>query len=243
MAEDGRKTNLTKTKEGGKASCKSANITATPTRGTINAVTPNAKQTKEQEQDSLKILGNNMKKGLKAYFGAGKRIPASSKDRNPISTVLQRRDGQGNAPRKKNGSNVEPSAEKEGEGDKNNTVRSTSNTKKGTKALRKESARNEEHQNKKPRSADEGSGGEDSKQVRKGSDKKGRGQGGSMVNLESMRASMKKKGSGTQAAKKKAAMKKKEDSVDKTKGRKKKSTFAEPDLLEITSCASCTSIQ
>ncbi len=40
---------------------------------------------------------------------------------------------------------------------------------------------------------------------------------------------MKKKGSGSQAAKKKAAVKKKEDSVDKTKGRKKKATFAEPD--------------
>ncbi len=39
----------------------------------------------------------------------------------------------------------------------------------------------------------------------------------------------KKKGSRTQAAKKKAAVKKKEDTVHKTKGRKKKTTFAEPD--------------
>ncbi len=42
-----------------------------------------------------------------------------------------------------------------------------------------------------------------------------------MVNLELTSALMKKKGSGTQAAKTKAATKKKEDSMDKTKGRKK----------------------
>ncbi len=40
---------------------------------------------------------------------------------------------------------------------------------------------------------------------------------------------MKKKGTGTQAAKKKEVAKTKEDSVDKTKERKKKATFAEPD--------------
>ncbi len=54
MAEDGGKTNLTETKEGGKAGRKSTNITATLTRGTIKAVTPNKKQSKEQEQDSSK---------------------------------------------------------------------------------------------------------------------------------------------------------------------------------------------
>jgi hypothetical protein len=41
---------------------------------------------------------------------------------------------------------------------------------------------------------------------------------------------MKKMGSRTQAAKMKAAAKTKEDSVDKTKGRKKKATFTEPVL-------------
>jgi hypothetical protein len=57
----------------------------------------------------------DIKKGLKAYFGAGKRIPAPSKDGNPILRVVQRRDRQGNTPRGKSGSKVEPNAEKEGE--------------------------------------------------------------------------------------------------------------------------------
>ncbi len=47
MAEDRGKINRTEMKEGGKAGRKSTDITATPTRGTINAVTPNAKQPKQ----------------------------------------------------------------------------------------------------------------------------------------------------------------------------------------------------
>ncbi len=67
-----------------------------------------------------------------------------------------------------------------------------------------------------------------------------------MVDLESMNVLMKKKGSRTQAAKKKAATKTKEDSVDKTKGTKKKATFAEPykagkkeDKKEVEACNRC----
>ncbi len=65
--------------------------------------------------------------------------------------------------------------------------------------------------------------------MKKGSEEKGGGQGGFMVDLKLMSASMKKQWSGTQAAKKKAAMKTTEGSVDKFKGRKKKATFAELD--------------
>jgi hypothetical protein len=188
----------------------------------------------------------DMKKGLKVCFGTGKRIPAPSKDGNPILTVVLRRERQGNTPKGKSVDEVELNAEKEGQGDNDNTEKSTLNTKKGTKALRRESVRNEENQNKKPRSDDKGSGGEESKQVRKGSEERGGGQGGFVVDLESMSTLMKKKGSGTQAAKKKAATKKKEDSVDKTKGRKKKATFAEPvkagkkeDKKEAEACNRC----
>jgi hypothetical protein len=88
--------------------------------------------------------------------------------------------------------------------------------------------------------------GEESKQGRKGSEEKGGGQGGFVVDLELMSTSMKKRGSGTQAAKKKAATKTKEDSVDKTKGRKKKATFTEPDEAgkkedekEVKACNRC----
>ncbi len=61
-----------------------------------------------------------------------------------------------------------------------------------------------------------------------------------------MSALMKKKGSGTQAAKKMVAAKTKEDSVDNTKGRKQKATFAEPDKAgkkedetEVEACNRC----
>jgi hypothetical protein len=158
MAEDGGKMNPTETKGRGKTGRKSADIMATPKRGTFMVVTPNGKQTKEQEQDAPKKLQTDMKKGLKAYFGAGKRIPAPSKDGNPILMVVQRREGQGDTPRENSANKVVLNAEKDGEGDNGNTVRSTPSTKKGTKAPRKESTCKEEHQNKKPRPEDKGSG-------------------------------------------------------------------------------------
>ncbi len=75
--------------------------------------------------------------------------------------MVQRREGQGNTPRVNSGNKVVLNAEKDREGDSSNTVRSTPSTKKGTKAPRKESACNKEHQNKKPRSDDEESGGDE----------------------------------------------------------------------------------
>jgi hypothetical protein len=130
MAEDGGKMNSTETTEGGKAGRKSANITASLTRGIPKAVTPNGKQPKEREQDAPKKLRTDMKKGLQAYFGAGKRIPAPSNGGNPILAVVQRREGQGNTPRGKSGNDVELNAEKEENRDNNKTMRSTPNTKK-----------------------------------------------------------------------------------------------------------------
>jgi hypothetical protein len=136
-------------------------------------------------------LQMDMKKGLEVYFGADKQIPAPSKDGNPFLMVVQRREGQGDTPRGTSSKEVVLSAEKDGEGDNGNTVRSTPSTKKGTKAPEKESACNKEHQNKKARSDNKGSGGEESKQVRKGSEEKGEGQGGFVMDLESMSALMK----------------------------------------------------
>ena len=82
---------------------------------------------------------------------------------------------------------------------------------------------------KKPRSDDKGSGGEESKQRRKGS-KEEVGQGDFAVDLELMSASLKKKSLKTKAAKKKADKKKQEGSAEKTTRRKKKATFVpEPD--------------
>ncbi len=90
-------------------------------------------------------------------------------------TVVQRRDRRGNTKRENSAIKVVLNAEKDGESDNGNTARSTPGTKKDTKAPRQESACNEEHQNKKPRSDDEGSGGEESKQGRKGLEEKGGG--------------------------------------------------------------------
>ncbi len=149
MAEDGGTMNPIEMKGRGKTGRKSADIMATPKRGTIMEGMPNGKQTKEQEQEAPKKLQTDMKKGLEVYFGAGKRIPAPSKDKNPISIVVQRREGQGNTPRGNRGNEVVLNAKKDGEGDNSNTVSLTPSTKKGTKAPMKESARNEEHQNKK----------------------------------------------------------------------------------------------
>jgi hypothetical protein len=138
----------------------------------------------KQKKESKKLpkkLRIDMKKGLEVYFGAGKSIPTPFKDGNPTSMVVQRREWRGNTPRENSMDKVVLNAEKDGEGDIVNTARSTPGTKKGTQAPRKESARNEEHQNKKPRTDDKGSGGEKSKQGRKGSEEKGRGQGGFVV--------------------------------------------------------------
>ncbi len=58
MAEDRGEMNSIETKGRGKTSCKSANITATPKRGTIMVVMPNGKQTKERKQKAPKKIAN-----------------------------------------------------------------------------------------------------------------------------------------------------------------------------------------
>jgi hypothetical protein len=114
MAEDRGDMNPIEMKGRGETGCKSANITATPKRGTIMAVMPNGKHTKEQEQEAPKKSQTDMKKGLEVYFGAGKRIPAPSREGNPILTVVQRREGRGKTPRVNSGNKVVLNAEKDG---------------------------------------------------------------------------------------------------------------------------------
>ena len=74
---------------------------------------------------------------------------------------------------------------------------------------------------KKPRSDDKGSGGEESKQRRKGSEEEV-GQGDFAVDLKLMSASLKKKSLKTKAAKKKADKKKQEDSAEETTRRRRR---------------------
>ncbi len=99
---------------------------------------------------------------------------------------------------------------------------------------------------KKPRSDDKGSGGEESKQRRKGS-KEEVGHGDFAVDLELMSALLKKMSVKTKAAKKKAHKKKQEDSLEETTRRKKKAMFVhepdkageEKDKEEVAFCFKC----
>ncbi len=89
MAEDRETTKIVDTTERGKDAHKSNDITATPMRV---EVTPNGKQSRECQQEPPKKSRGDVKKGLKDYFGVGKRIPAPSTEGDPVTTVVQRRD-------------------------------------------------------------------------------------------------------------------------------------------------------
>ena len=68
---------------------KSADITNTPVRATV---TPNGKQQREREQDPPKKSRGDVKKGIKDYFGKGKRVLAPSTEGDPVTTVVSRRE-------------------------------------------------------------------------------------------------------------------------------------------------------
>ncbi len=80
------------TMERGKVACKSDNITDTPARA---KVTPNGKQNREREQDPPKKSRGDIKKGIKDYFGKGKRVSAPSMEGNPVTRVVQRHKSHG----------------------------------------------------------------------------------------------------------------------------------------------------
>ncbi len=93
MAEEGATSTLAEeekvedTMERGKAARKSDDITDTPARA---KVTPNGKQNREREQDPPKKSRGDIKKGIKDYFGKGKRVSAPSMEGDPVTTVVQR---------------------------------------------------------------------------------------------------------------------------------------------------------
>jgi hypothetical protein len=216
--------NSTDTAEGGKSARKSDDITATPMRMTV---TPNKKQQRKREQDAPKKMQTAMKKGLKDYFGKGKRASVPSTKGNPISTVVQRRTKCGDIQQGKGGKgNGSFCAKSDGHGVSDNNKWTTPNTKRGNKS--RWSASNDDGQNKKARSNDDNSEGKESTQQNQGS-KETAEQGVFVVDLESMGASLKKKSLKDKAAKKKAAKKKQEESVEKTTKRKKTTFAPDPD--------------
>jgi hypothetical protein len=216
--------NLTDTSEGGKGARKSNDITATPMRMTV---TPNEKQQREREQVTPKKSRTAMKKGLKDYFGKGKRAPVPSMKGNLILAVVQRRTEHGDTQQGMGGDGDGSfHAKLDGHGVWDNNKWSTSNTKKGNKSRR--SASNDDGQNKKARSDDDDSEGKESTQQNQGS-KETAEQGDFVVDLESMGALLKKKSLRYKAAKKKAAKKKQEESMEKTTKRKKATFVPDPD--------------
>jgi hypothetical protein len=177
--------------EEGKGACKSDHITATPMR---TAVTPNNKQQNECEQEAPKKPRSAMKKGLKNYFGQGKRSPLPSTAGNPIATVLQRREVQGGTPTGKGDSRAGA------EGKKGNTNSwHTPIAKKGNKNKNSPQGASNEvgRNNKKLRSDDKESAGEKSN---KNKSEKEKEQAGFAVDLKSMSTSMKKKSPKTKSA-------------------------------------------
>ncbi len=234
-----------KSTEGGKSSHKSVDIATTPMKIVASAVTPNKKQCNKRDQDAPKKSRSNMKKGLAAYFGAGKSVLAPSKEGNPISTVVQRCDSQSKEAIALSGTKVESNKEEGGEGDKDEAARLQPKATRKAKSLRKESASKGTPGNKKPSSNDKESKGGESQRGMKDPREKG-GDGGFAVKLESMSALVKKKGSQTKETKKKVTMQKNLGSTVKTKGRKKKATFAEPEAEvkkqeeeEVAACNRC----
>jgi hypothetical protein len=206
MAEEGEATELAGTREGGRGARKSNDILATPMR---TAVTHFDKQQSKREQDAPKKLRSAMKRDLKNYFGPGKRSPIPMTAGNPITTVVQRRDKQGGPPTGEGGNTVGVV----GDRDINPTRWLTPITKMGDKSIRSKSI--EDGQNKNPRSDDKESGGEESTQKKS---KEVGAQASFAVDLESMRASMKRK------SPKAIAARHKKESAKKTP--KKKATFA-----------------
>jgi hypothetical protein len=98
MAEEGATSTLLEeekvedTLERGKAAPKSNDITDTPARA---KVTPNEKQNRKQEQDPSKKSRGDIKKGMKDYFGEGKRVSMLPTEGDPVTTVVQRRESRG----------------------------------------------------------------------------------------------------------------------------------------------------
>jgi hypothetical protein len=199
--------------EDGKGARKSDDITATPIRKTQPT---SGKQQSKHEQELPKKPRSAMKKNLTAFFGKGKRSPCPTTAGNPIKTVIQRRKLQRGTPTGKGDSGAGAGGKK----DNNNSWHTPLLKKKRDKSnVTPQGAEGKEGQNtKKTRSDDEESEVEKSK---------GTEQAGHTVDLESMKASMRKKSPKTKFPKSKKSKEKQEDSAEKlNQTPRKKTTFA-----------------
>jgi hypothetical protein len=162
-----------------------------------------------------------LKKDLTAVFGKGKRSPVPTTQRNPIETIIQRRELQSGTPTGKGDSGAGAGGKK----DDNNSWRTPLVKKKKDKSnVTPQGVEGEEGQNKnKPRSDDDKSTGEQSK---------GTEQAGYTVDLESMGASMRTKSPKTKTPKSKKSKEKQEDSAKKLNQTPRKKTSFAPEESE-----------
>jgi len=139
----------------GKGACKSNDITATPIR---EAQTTSGKQQSKCEQELPKKPRSAMKKDLTAFFCEGKRSPGPTTSGNPIVMVIQCRKLQRGTPTGKEDNGAGAGGKK----DNNNGWRTPLVKKKRDKSnTTPQDAKGKEGQNnKKPRSDDEESAGE-----------------------------------------------------------------------------------
>jgi hypothetical protein len=75
---------------------KSGDITETPVRNLLAAITPNAKKSSKREQDPPIKSRSMRKKGLLKFFGEGPRVPASTTEGTLIKAVTKRREMRSN---------------------------------------------------------------------------------------------------------------------------------------------------
>jgi hypothetical protein len=186
----------------GKTACKSEEITATPTHASSAEVTPCPMANERVQAQAKKAK----KKGLEGYFGAGARMPPPTLKGTPIYAARKRRGGEETTSGRNKGDGgssavprMEASSNIGGEGkQRGSRAKTTKPSKKSPcNALDNDLSR----QSKKTQSDDKVSS----------PDKSGR----NTVNLESIKGSLRKKGSGTPSPK----------GLEKMD--KKKATFAE----------------
>ncbi len=133
-----------------------------------------------------------LKKDLIAYFGDGKRSPAPTTEGNPSDTVIQRRELQTVSPKGKGGSETEAGGKRD---DANSWCTPIAKKKRDKSKATSQDAEDEGGQHdKKPRSDNEDSAGEQSK---------GTEQAGHTVDLESMSTLPRKKSPKTKILKSK----------------------------------------
>jgi hypothetical protein len=79
----------------GKLSCKRDKIAMTPMQGLSAVVTPSTKM-REREQANAKKIKQGKKKGLEDFFGQGPWVSAPSREGTPINAVVQQRENRSN---------------------------------------------------------------------------------------------------------------------------------------------------